>query len=100
MALELLRKNQLYANAKKCSFFKESVSFLGHVVSADGISMEQDKVKAIREWPAPTNITGVRSFLGLAGYYRKFVRNFSRIASAISELLHKNKRFEWRRSSK
>lgn len=96
IALELLRKNQLYANTKKCSFFKESVSFLGHVVSADGISMEQDKVKAIRDWPAPTNITGVRSFLGLAGYYRKFVRNFSQIASAISELLHKNKRFEWK----
>ena len=75
-ALDLLRENRLYANAKKCSFFKESLSFLGHVVSAEGISMEKDKVKAIQDWPPPVNVSGVRSFLGLAGYYRKFVKKF------------------------
>jgi len=94
--LELLRENRLYANAKKCSFFKESVSFLGHVVSGDGISMEEDKVRAIKEWPAPTNVSGVRSFLGLAGYYRKFVKHFSHIASPLSELLQKDRKFEWK----
>lgn len=96
--LELLRRNRLYANMKKCSFFKESVSFLGHVVSGDGLSMENDKVKAIKDWPPPTNVSGVRSFLGLAGYYRKFVKNFSRIASPLSELLQKERRFEWKTS--
>ena len=95
--LEVLRKNKLYANAKKCSFFQRSLSFLGHVVSEKGLSMEQDKVKAIQDWPAPTNITGVRSFLGLAGYYRKFVRNFSRIAAPMTELEQKNQTFEWKK---
>lgn len=96
MVLDLLRKHQLYAKESKCEFFQTSVSFLGHVVSGKGISMEEDKVKAIRNWPAPTTVTGVRSFLGLAGYYRKFVKNFSRIASPLSELLHKAKPFEWK----
>jgi len=85
-ALDLLRENQLYANEKKCAFFQESLTFLGHVVSAEGINMEKDKVKAIMDWPAPTNVTGVRSFLGLAGYYRKFVKNFSQIARTISQI--------------
>lgn len=66
------------------------------MVSAEGISMEEDKVKAIKEWPAPTNVVGVPSFLGLAGYYRRFVKNFSRIASCLSELLHKDQVFEWK----
>ncbi|HVX00319.1 MAG TPA: reverse transcriptase domain-containing protein, partial [Candidatus Babeliaceae bacterium] len=95
-ALDLLRRNRLVANEKKCSFFQESVTFLGHVVSGDGLSMEQDKVKAIQDWPAPINVSGVRSFLGLAGYYRKFVKNFSDIASPLSELLQKTPRFEWK----
>jgi hypothetical protein len=94
--LELLRENKLYAKESKCEFFKTSVSFLGHVVSEEGISMEKDKVKAIQSWPAPTNVVGVRSFLGLAGYYRRFVHNFSRIASPLSELLQKDKPFQWK----
>jgi hypothetical protein len=96
MVLDLLRKNKLYAKESKCEFFQTSVSFLGHVVSAEGISMEEDKIKAIQEWPTPTNASGIRSFLGLAGYYRRFVRNFSKIASPLSELLHKDKPFEWK----
>ena len=96
IVLDLLRKNKLYAKESKCEFFKTSVSFLGHVVSGEGISMEQDKVKAITEWPAPTTVPGVRSFLGLAGYYRRFVKNFSKISAPISELLHKDKPFEWK----
>jgi hypothetical protein len=98
LVLDLLRKHKLYAKESKCEFFKDSISFLGHVISAEGISMEQDKVRAIQSWPAPTTVPGVRSFLGLAGYYRRFVKNFSRIASPLSELLNKDKPFDWKDS--
>lgn len=93
--LELLRKNKLYAKSSKCEFFQDKISFLGHVVSGDGISMEEGKVKAIHEWPVPSNITELRSFLGLAGYYRKFVKGFSRIAAPMTTLLHKDTPYTW-----
>ena len=93
--LKLLRENKLYAKESKCEFFKSEVSFLGHVVSSKGISMEDHKVKAVKEWPVPKDVSDVRSFLGLAGYYRKFVRNFSEIAAPISELLQKDIVFKW-----
>ena len=94
-ALALLRKHQLYAKASKCEFFRKSISFLGHVVSAEGVSMEQDKVRAVREWPTPKSVKEIRSFLGLAGYYRKFVQGFSRIAAPLSELMKQDKTWEW-----
>ena len=93
--LELLRENKLYAKMSKCEFFKEEISFLGHVVNSEGVSMEKEKVKAIREWPTPTTVTGVRAFLGLAGYYRRFVNGFSRIASPLTSLLQSNVSFHW-----
>jgi len=93
--LQLLRENKLYAKESKCEFFKQSISFLGHVVGKDGISMEQDKVKAIEEWPIPSTITAVRSFLGLAGYYRRFVKDFSKIASPLTDLLQSGVQFYW-----
>lgn len=93
--LQLLRQNKLYAKESKCEFFKNEVSFLGHVVGERGISMEEQKVKAVRDWPVPKDVSDVRSFLGLAGYYRKFVRKFSEIASPLSELLQKNVVFKW-----
>jgi hypothetical protein len=94
--LRRLRENQLFAKESKCEFFQTAVSFLGHVVSGKGISMEEDKVRAIRDWPAPISVTGVRSFLGLAGYYRRFVKDFSKISSPLTELLHIDKKFEWK----
>ena len=73
----------------------EQINFLGHVISAQGIMVDPQKIEAISNWGAPTNQTEVRSFLGLAGYYRKFIRNFSLIASSLHKLLKKNVRFEW-----
>jgi hypothetical protein len=93
--LELLRKHKLYAKKSKCEFFRSRVSFLGHVVSDEGVSMEQDKVKAVREWPVPKSVHDIRSFLGLAGYYRRFVKGFSTIAAPLSELVKHDKKWEW-----
>jgi hypothetical protein len=93
--LEILRANRLFAKKSKCDFFKDSVSFLGHTVSKQGIYMEQDKMKAIEDWPACKSVTEVRSFLGLAGYYRKFIANFSRISASLSDLTKKQLKFEW-----
>ena len=64
--------------------------FLGHVVSKDGIQVDLKKIEAILEWPRPTTITEVRSFLGLAGYYRRFVKDFSKIAASLTKLTQKN----------
>jgi len=95
MVLDLLRKNQLYAKLSKCEFFQQYISFLGHVVSKDGISCEKDKVKAIQEWPVPNSVAAVRSFLGVTGFYRRFVQNYSRIASPLTELLQSESKWNW-----
>ena len=71
--LDVLRQHNLYAKESKCEFMKDKISFLGHVVSRDGISMEEQKLKAIVDWPTPKDVHDVRSFFGLAGYYSKFV---------------------------
>ncbi|XP_073030802.1 uncharacterized mitochondrial protein AtMg00860-like [Primulina eburnea] len=78
LALQTLRENKIYAKFSKCEFWLRSVSFLGHVISREGVSMDPRKVEAIIEWPRPKNATDIRSFLGLAGYYRKFVEGFPR----------------------
>lgn len=93
--LDLLRENKLYAKLSKCELFKRSVGFLGHVVSGDGKGMEEDKVKAIRDWPTLTSVDDVRSFLGLAGYYQTFVKNYSEICAPISELVKKDVPWVW-----
>ena len=89
VVLETLRKEQLYAKLSKCEFWLNKVSFLGHIVSKEGIRVDPKKIEVVIEWKPPTNVTEVRSFLGLAGYYRRFVKGFSMIATPMTRLLRK-----------
>jgi hypothetical protein len=89
--LNVLRKESLYASLKKCNFCIDRIVFLGYVVSAKGIEMDE----AIQEWPAPRSITDVRSFHGLASFYRRFVKDFSMIASSLTEIIKKVVGFKW-----
>ncbi|KAK5772151.1 hypothetical protein PVK06_048424 [Gossypium arboreum] len=95
LVLQILRDKKLYAKFSKCEFWIREVSFLGHVVSASGIRVDPNKISAILNWKPPRNITEVRSFLGLAGYYRRFVKGFSAIATPMTKLLQKDVKFEW-----
>ena len=80
---------------EKCRFFRKSVQFLGHVISHEGIGTDPEKIKAVVEWPRPTSATEVRSFIGLAGYYRRFVRDFAKIASPLHALVRNDSKFKW-----
>jgi hypothetical protein len=93
--LDVLKKESLYANLKKCDFCIDRIVFLGYMVSAKGIEMDEAKVKAIQEWPPPKSITDVRSFHGLASFYRRFVKDFSMIASPLTEIVKKTVGFKW-----
>src|SRR3954465_15593126 len=93
--LGTLREHQLYAKVRKCEFWLQEVGFLSHIVSARGIAVDPVKVKDVEDWQDPTTQTQVRAFLGLAGYYRKFVEGFSSIARPMTQLLNKDKKFEW-----
>ncbi|KAL5838964.1 hypothetical protein ACOSQ4_011572 [Xanthoceras sorbifolium] len=95
IVLQTLRMNQLYAKKDKCDFWLTEVRFLGHMISQEGISVDPAKVEAVLQWERPTNVTEVRSFLGLAGYYRRFVENFSRIAMPLTQLTRKSVKFVW-----
>ena len=93
--LETLRKKQLYAKLSECEFWLNEVSFLGHIVSKERIRVDPKKIEVVIEWTPPRNVTEVRSFLGLVGYYRRFVKGFSMIAPPMTRLLQKNVKFEW-----
>uniref|UniRef100_A0A2N9H063 RNA-directed DNA polymerase n=1 Tax=Fagus sylvatica TaxID=28930 RepID=A0A2N9H063_FAGSY len=93
--LEILRKEKLFANLKKCTFCTDKLVFLGFVVSKRGIKVDEEKVKAIQEWPTPITISQVWSFHGLASFYRWFVRDFSSLASPLTEVIKKNVPFKW-----
>ncbi|TYK05214.1 reverse transcriptase [Cucumis melo var. makuwa] len=95
IVLQTLRDKQLYARFSKCEFWLEQVVFFGHVVSAKGVSVDPQKVEAVINWERPTSATEVRSFLGLAGYYRRFIKDFSRLALPLTALTRKNAKFEW-----
>ena len=93
--LHRLREHKLYAKESKCELFQRRVEFLGHHIDKDGLHVIQDKVKAIQEWPALKSVGDVRSFLGLVGYYRRFIQHFSHIATPLTQLLHKDTPFIW-----
>ena len=93
--LERLRREKLYAKLKKCEFWLDSVSFLGHVISGVGVAVDSEKVKAVVEWTRPTNVFEIQSFLGLAGYYRRFIEGFSKLLRPLTALTRKNARFAW-----
>jgi hypothetical protein len=95
MVLQVLREHQLYAKLSKCSFYQRQIHYLGHIISEEGIVVDPEKVEAIREWPAPRNVEEVRSFMGLVGYYRRFIARFSKIAHFITSLQRKEKKFQW-----
>ena len=91
----LLRVNKLYVKKSKCEFMTDSVEFLGHVVSKNGVSTDPKKTEAINSWPVPTNVSELRSFLGLANYYHKFIYGFASLAAPLNDLLRKDVDFKW-----
>jgi hypothetical protein len=95
LVLQTLREYQLYAKFSKCEFWLGQVEFLGHVISKDGIVLNPSKVEAVLKWEAPKNFKKIRGFLGMAGYYRRFIEGFSKIAEPMTNLLSKNTPFVW-----
>ncbi|XP_015159833.1 uncharacterized protein [Solanum tuberosum] len=95
IVLGLLREKRLYAKFSKCEFWLDSMSFLGHVVSKDGVMVDPTKIEAVKNWVRPTNVSEVRSFVGLASYYRQFVKGFSSISSQLTNLTKQNVPFVW-----
>ncbi|KAL8123967.1 hypothetical protein AgCh_011826 [Apium graveolens] len=95
MTLEILRKEQLYAKFSKCEFWLKEVQFLGHIISREGIQVDLTKIEAVLNWERPKTPTEVRSFLGLAGYYRRFVKDFTKIATPLTKFTRKSEKFEW-----
>ena len=95
IVLELLREKRRYAKFSKCEFWLDSVSFLGHVVSKDGVMVDPSYIEAVKSWVRPTNVTEVRSFVGLASYYHRFVKGFSSVASQLKNLTKQNVPFVW-----
>ncbi|QRV79674.1 Retrotransposable element Tf2 protein [Ceratobasidium sp. AG-Ba] len=93
--LKILRENNLYAKLSKCEFFVKKVIFLGLVITPEGISMEEEKIKAIMEWSAPRKIKEVQAFLGFVNFYRRFIAEFSKIARPLHDLTKKDTKFEW-----
>jgi transposase InsO family protein len=96
--LQRLREKKLYGKLSKCEFMRSEVGFLGHRIGADGLCVAPDKVDAVKSWPTPRNPHDVRSFLGLAGFYRRFVKNFSKLALPLTELTHDKAPWVWAES--
>jgi len=95
IVLTRLREHQLYAKFSKCEFWLKKVPFLGHILSKDGISIDPSKVQEVLDWKAPTSVHEIQSFLSLAGYYRRFISDFSKIPKPMTKLLQKDVKFVW-----
>jgi hypothetical protein len=95
LVLQKLREHRLYAKLSKCEFWMKQVAFLGHVISKGGISVDPSKVPHVLSCNVPTSVGDIQSFLGLAGYYRRFIEGFLKISKPMIELLEKDKKFEW-----
>ena len=93
--LHKLREHQLYAKFSKCEFWLKEVSFLGHVISNGGVVVYPKKVKDVLSWNPPQDFSEIRTFLGMAGYYRRFIEGFSKLAKPMTALLEKNAKFVW-----
>ncbi|GJW44571.1 putative reverse transcriptase domain-containing protein [Tanacetum coccineum] len=95
LILELLKKEQLYAKFSKCEFWIPKVQFLGHVIDSQGIHVDPAKIESVKDWASPKSATEIRQFLGLAGYYRRFIEGFSKIAKLMTKLTQKKVKFDW-----
>ncbi|MCI10617.1 RNA-directed DNA polymerase (Reverse transcriptase), partial [Trifolium medium] len=96
--LSVLLSNSFVANQSKCRFGCEHVDYLGHIISGKGVAVDPDKIKCVTAWPTPKNVKGVRGFLGLTGYYRKFIKDYGKIAQPLTELTKKDG-FLWGRAA-
>ncbi|GKD08206.1 putative reverse transcriptase domain-containing protein, partial [Tanacetum coccineum] len=95
LILRLLRKEELYAKFSKCEFWIPKVQFLGHVIDSKGIHVDPAKIESIKDWASPKSPTEIRQFLGLDGYYRRFIEGFSKIAKPMTKLTQKKVKFKW-----
>jgi hypothetical protein len=95
LVLQKLRDHRLYVKLSKCEFWLKQFTFLGHIISKGGISVDPGKVQDVLGWNVPTSVGDIQSFLGLAGYYRRFIEGFSKITKPMTKLLEKDKKFKW-----
>jgi hypothetical protein len=95
MVLQVLREHQLYDKLSKCSFYQKQIHYLGHIIPEEGITVDPEKIEAFRGWSTPKNVTEVKYFMGLAGYYRIFIEGFSKISHPISSLQKNGVKFQW-----
>ena len=95
IVLQILRENKLYGKLTKCEFLKSKIEFLGHIVSEEGIQVDPKKTEAVANWSVLQNVSELKSFLGLANYYRKFVKDYAKITGPLTRLLHKDVAYNW-----
>ena len=95
VVLKVLRDHKLYAKFSKCEFWRTEVKFLGHVVPASGVSVDPEKVEVVMSWERSKLVFEIRNFLGLVGYYKRFIEDFSRLAAPMTRLIRKEVKFEW-----